>query len=120
MQLGSETLGLRSSVGPNKRKHTKATPPCCIFAAADCAQFSGCNQRLVLCARLSRLHPDRKEELLAAAEVPEGPECRRLQHPGERDAEADYSPGQGDGDDGGPQAVGHWDELDTSVRKLYH
>lgn len=75
---------------------------------------------MVLCAHLSRLRPNRKEELFAAAEVPEGPECRRVQHPGERDVEADYSPGQGDGDDGGPQAVGHWDELDTSVRKLYH
>lgn len=71
-------------------------------------------------AHLSWLHPNREEELLAAAEVPEGSERRRFQHAGERVIEADYSSGPGDGDDGGPQAVGHRDELNTNVRKLDH
>lgn len=66
------------------------------------------------------LAPNREEELLAAAEVPEGPECRRVQHAGERDLEADHPPGPGDGDDGGPQAVGHRDELHANVRQLHH
>lgn len=39
MQRGSETLGLSSSVGPNECKRMEATPPCCIFVAADFAQF---------------------------------------------------------------------------------
>lgn len=64
--------------------------------------------------------PNREEELFAAAEIPEGPECRRVQHAGERDLEADHPPGPGDGDDGGPQAVGHRDELHAHVRQLHH
>lgn len=71
-------------------------------------------------AHLSWLHPNREEELLAAAEVPEGSERRRFQHAGERDIEADYPSGQGDGDDGGPQTVSHRDELNSNVRKLHH
>ena len=67
-------------------------------------------------------HPptNREEELPTAAEVPEGSECRRIQHTGERDIEADHSSGQGDGDDGGPQAVGHRDELHPDLWKLHH
>lgn len=73
-----------------------------------------------VCIHLSRLNPNREEELPAAAEVPEGSERRRFQHTGERDLEADNPSGQGDGDDGGPQAVSHRDELDTNVWKLDH
>lgn len=63
---------------------------------------------------------NREEELLAAAEISEGPERWRVQHPGERVVEADHPSGQGDGDDGGPQTVSHGDELNATVRKLHH
>lgn len=96
----------------------------CIFIITVLNPFScGLGQpkfAIALCAHLSWLHPNREEELLAAAEVPEGSERRRFQHAWERDIEADYPSGQGDGDDGGPQAVSHRDELNTNVRKLHH
>lgn len=75
---------------------------------------------MAVLAHLSWLYPNREEELLAAAEVPEGSERRCFQHTGERVIEADYPSGPGDGDDGGPQAVSHRDELNTHVRKLDH
>ncbi|KAF5900823.1 potassium/sodium hyperpolarization-activated cyclic nucleotide-gated channel 1-like isoform X2, partial [Clarias magur] len=48
----------------------------------------------------------REEELAPAPEVPEGPECRRVQYTGERASEADYPTGPGDGDDGGEEHLG--------------
>ena len=72
------------------------------------------------CTYFCRFHLNREEELAAAAEISEGLERRRVQHPGERDLEADHSSGQGDGDDGRPQAVSHRDELNTDVWKLHH
>ncbi|XP_069043094.1 potassium/sodium hyperpolarization-activated cyclic nucleotide-gated channel 1 isoform X3 [Lepisosteus oculatus] len=62
----------------------------------------------------------REEELPSASEVPERPECWRLQHTGERDPEADYQAGQGDGDDGGSQAISHRDEFHPDLWKLHH
>ncbi|XP_055035825.1 potassium/sodium hyperpolarization-activated cyclic nucleotide-gated channel 1 isoform X2 [Misgurnus anguillicaudatus] len=62
----------------------------------------------------------REEELTPAPEVPEGSERRRLQHAGERAAEADNPAGPGDGNDGGSEAIGHGDEFDADVWKLHH
>lgn len=75
---------------------------------------------MAVCIHVSWLHPNREEELVAAAEVPEGSERRGFQHTGKRAAEADYPSGQGDGNDGGPQAVGNRDELNTNVRKFHY
>lgn len=66
------------------------------------------------------LPPNREEELALAPEVPEGSERRRLQHAGERAAEADHPAGPGDGNDGGPEAIGHGDEFHADVWKLHH
>ncbi|XP_051960116.1 potassium/sodium hyperpolarization-activated cyclic nucleotide-gated channel 1 isoform X2 [Xyrauchen texanus] len=62
----------------------------------------------------------REEELAPAPEIPEGSECWRFQHTGERAAEADNPTGQGDGDDGRSEAVSHGDEFHADVWKLHH
>ncbi|XP_067279740.1 potassium/sodium hyperpolarization-activated cyclic nucleotide-gated channel 1 isoform X2 [Pseudorasbora parva] len=62
----------------------------------------------------------REEELTPAPEISEGPERWRLQHSGERAAEADHPAGPRDGDDGGSEAIGHGDELHADVWKLHH